>query len=410
MATSTFSLVAPIGASLLATILAVGAPAGELTVLTLRSGETVVGTLRRESGKLLIRPHLLAGPSTQEREIGEEEVMTSVGQGALREQCVQLLSQLREKDGFRAIQIAKMAERALLREECLEASERALVAGAEVRTVDDLLGKLLASELGPLSGSVRSTRLTRLIQEASAEKAPTVAVRYARLALAATPEGERSAEIDRALRSKSAAVRRMALELRAEQPARDSRALEPFYRYALYDGDPAVREVATTKLKGADDLRSLQRFTSALWEKSTILRFHSAEALGALGRIEAVPALVNRMSGLQQAAAGGAGGHPTASLFIGEQRAYVADYNVEVAQASAIAEPVISVLQSGVVLDARVMSVQWQKVIGQEVAVVRGALARLAGRDLGDDPKTWMAWFQSQQKPKTLPGPTQPDK
>ncbi|MBL8693621.1 MAG: hypothetical protein JNJ88_05940 [Planctomycetes bacterium] len=410
MATPTFSLVAPLGASILTSVLAVGLAAADLTVLTLRSGETLVGTVRREGGKLLVRPHSLAGPSAQERQLGEEEVMTSVGQGALREQCIQLLSQLREKDGFRALQIAKMAERALLRDECLEASERALAAGSDPSAVDDVLGKLLEREIGPLSGSVRSTRLTRLIQDASAEKASAAAVRYARLALATTPEGERSTEIDRALRSKSAAVRRMALELRAEQPARDLRGLEVFYRYALYDGDPAVREVATARLKGADDVRSLQRFTSALWEKSTILRFHSAEALGALGRIEAVPALVNRMSGLQQAAASGASGHPTASLFVGEQRAYVSDYNVEVAQASAIAEPVISVLQSGVVLDARVLSVQWQKVIGQEVAVVRGALARLAGRDLGDDPKTWMAWFQSQQKPKTLPGPTQPDK
>jgi HEAT repeat protein len=168
------------------------------------------------------------------------------------------------------------------------------------------------------------------------------------------------------------------------------------------DPDALVRDTAARALAGAGDARAVATVASGLSSPSTLTRVHSAEALGTLGALgtigalEAVPALVNRLAALRQAASGIVA--PRAYFFAGTQQAYVSDYNVEVAQASAIAEPVISVLQDGVVLDVRVLGVQRERAIVLETRVIRNALARISGSDLGADPHTWADWYRSRPR------------
>jgi hypothetical protein len=98
----------------------------------------------------------------------------------------------------------------------------------------------------------------------------------------------------------------------------------------------------------------------------------------------------------KRAAPGGGGGSspPHAHVFFGEQRAYVSDFDVEIAQGAVIAKPVIGILQSGVLLDVAVAGVFIIRT--EERRVVLGALGKLTGQALGNDPVAWRAWWKEQ--------------
>jgi hypothetical protein len=89
-----------------------------------------------------------------------------------------------------------------------------------------------------------------------------------------------------------------------------------------------------------------------------------------------------------------------ANIAILQQQAYIRDFDVEVAQASFIADPKIGILQSGIVLDVTVMNVTIERV--RIVTSWRSALQRLAGSDPGPDPRDWATWLAN------LPERTQP--
>jgi|GEM_PF-1695607 len=134
------------------------------------------------------------------------------------------------------------------------------------------------------------------------------------------------------------------------------------------------------------------------------VRIRTAEALGAIGHHAAVNLLVmagpRAASGLRRAAndAGANRGH----IAFLKQQAYVRDFDVEVAQASFIADPKIDVLQSGVVLDATVVGITEIRKI---VRAYRGALKLLTSRDPGPDPRRWATWL-AELPPRKRPAKT----
>ena len=78
-------------------------------------------------------------------------------------------------------------------------------------------------------------------------------------------------------------------------------------------------------------------------------------------------------------------------MAITQQTAYIRDFDVEVAQAAFIANPVVDVIQSGVVLDVTVAAVVTHRI--QIVNAYRGALRCLVGSDPGSDPSRWTDWL-----------------
>ncbi len=80
------------------------------------------------------------------------------------------------------------------------------------------------------------------------------------------------------------------------------------------------------------------------------------------------------------------------------QISFIQDFDVEVASTSFIADPIVGVLQEGVVQDVRVLATE---VVGTavervETAAYRQALTTLSGEDHGDDVKAWRAWCDEQ--------------
>ena len=90
---------------------------------------------------------------------------------------------------------------------------------------------------------------------------------------------------------------------------------------------------------------------------------------------------------------GGGGRAPHTYIFNGRQRAYVQDFDVEVAQNASIADPIINVLTEGSVLDVAVIGVTEYQ-LASERAAVRGALTQLTGANPGETTASWQRWWQ----------------
>ena len=172
-------------------------------------------------------------------------------------------------------------------------------------------------------------------------------------------------------------------------------AIEPLSRRALFDEDPAVRRMAADSIKkiGAKmkGRRSLQPFIKALKSKFLGTRIRAATAMGYLGDRRAIPHLVETIEYF-----GGPG--PRVNLFAGRQRAYIRGYGAEVARGAGIARPNVGIVQSGTVLDARVIRTQGRLRIYRKV--VLQSLERLSGMSFGDDLRAWCDWHRKQKRKK----------
>ncbi|MEC8494757.1 MAG: hypothetical protein VXZ39_07535, partial [Planctomycetota bacterium] len=103
---------------------------------------------------------------------------------------------------------------------------------------------------------------------------------------------------------------------------------------------------------------------------------------------------------------GGAGRPPHAYVFIGTQTADVQVFDVEVAGASSVADPVINALTTGSVLDVGVINTS-EVTIVVEARAVRDALQRIVGEAPGRRTKDWTRWWESEASaPYRLPRPS----
>ena len=161
--------------------------------------------------------------------------------------------------------------------------------------------------------------------------------------------------------------------------------VKPLYRSALLDRDPLVRRQAVLSLKTAADAGTTAIFVNGLFKNSHANVVHNAvEALELLGDRRAAPALVAAMKATEGA------GYVRNHIAVLTQIAYVKDFDVEIAQAAVIADPVVDRVQEGVVHDVAVVSVtQLRRRIGR-------ALNRLTGHaGRGLDAAGWRRWLKS---------------
>jgi hypothetical protein len=159
---------------------------------------------------------------------------------------------------------------------------------------------------------------------------------------------------------------------------------------AVLDSSAEVRAGAALALKAAKNPLVIEPVLRAVGSKHAVVRENAIEALGAMDYREAVEPLYGHLVALQS---GGGGGAPRVHIFTGRQRAYVQDFDVEVAQFSAIADPIINILTEGQVLDVAVRGVTEFQVAGERAAV-RGALGKLTGANPGETTAAWQRWWK----------------
>ncbi len=180
------------------------------------------------------------------------------------------------------------------------------------------------------------------------------------------------------------------LALRRVFPGQD---LPSLLDRAVLDGSEDVRAGASLALRDAEDTELVVPLARALSSSHPKVRQHSIQALGNMGYGAAVEPLMAHLAALPAAAQSSNWRPPASHIFVGRQTAYVQDYDVEVAQGAAIADPQINTQIEGSVLDVRIFSVRAESV-AIESRHVRSALAQLTGADPGRTSKAWLDWWE----------------
>ena len=197
--------------------------------------------------------------------------------------------------------------------------------------------------------------------------------------------------LQKALGSHSPRIRAFAaLGLRRIEPGR---AVKELLGRAVLDGSSEVRREAALTLKATGEEAVALPVLRALGSPNSGVRENAIDALGVMGFRGAVEPLVARVRTLSSPqGSGGAWKAPASHIFVGRQFAYVQDYDVEVAQFAAVADPQVNTAIEGAVLDVRVIGVH-EMTFAVESRKLRLALRQLTGENPGDTNKAWLAWW-----------------
>ncbi len=221
--------------------------------------------------------------------------------------------------------------------------------------------------------------------------------------LAALPSEESRLELARGLRSPSPSVRAFsAFAARRLDPRSHANAL---VRRSVLDPSQAVRLEAARTLRTAEDETLARRVEAALDVSDARLRVSAAACLGEMGYRSSVPALVARLSAMLAAQAGSHPGGTRANIRVGNQVAYVQDFNSEIAQGASIADPIVNTVDDATQLDVRVGGTSTQEVreLEAEGPTLCRALGRLTGERLPEQPKEWIAWWNRRSQDHAEP-------
>ncbi|MBK7645386.1 MAG: HEAT repeat domain-containing protein [Planctomycetes bacterium] len=162
--------------------------------------------------------------------------------------------------------------------------------------------------------------------------------------------------------------------------------------HTVYDPSADVRLSCAQGLKASGNEALIVPLVRTVEDSSSSMaRANAAEALGVIGNLAAVAPLVARLASPPQATS--TGRIPHSHIFVGKQTAYVQDFDVEVAQFQAVADPVVNVALEGMVTDAAVSGVNEMQ-FQVENATVRNALVKLTGENPGASNKAWVAWWK----------------
>jgi HEAT repeat protein len=174
---------------------------------------------------------------------------------------------------------------------------------------------------------------------------------------------------------------------------------------SVLDGSEEVRQEACRALRDVQDETVIGPALKALTSNNAGLRENAIEALGTMGYSAAVEPLMRYLGALNTAAqTSSGGGIAGGSIFIGKQTAYVQDFDVEVAQFQAIADPQINVLIEGSVLDARVIG-SYSVTMVAESRRLRSSLGLLTGVEAGNTNKAWLEWWEKHKRSWVTPKP-----
>jgi hypothetical protein len=180
------------------------------------------------------------------------------------------------------------------------------------------------------------------------------------------------------------------------------------YRTAIVDGASEVRQAAARIVRAAGRANEAADYLApGLVHDDVDRRLRTAEALGLLSGDAALGHLVGSVKEAALKPAQGGGGFSTRGhIAVTRQTSYIRDFDVEIAQAAAIANPMVDVINDGTVLDVTVHAVTTTRYV--IVDAFRGALRRAAGEDPGGDTDTWADWLKSWRARHAGPAPATP--
>ncbi len=161
----------------------------------------------------------------------------------------------------------------------------------------------------------------------------------------------------------------------------------------MFDASADVRNAAARSIKGFGDADIFYPYARALFSKSPVARIQAAEALAALGDPRGVDIVLQRVSI-------GIGASPRANIMVGRQNSYIQDFDVEIAQAAAIGDPIVNTIRDGIILDYKVLGGYGEQWIVRERNAYADALKDLTGRDYGTKWSQYRRYADERELPR----------
>ena len=206
--------------------------------------------------------------------------------------------------------------------------------------------------------------------------------------MAMEPAKYKLAPLAKALRCEPASLRIYA----AQELGRlaDPLGAPALMKRAIYDKEKDVRVATVEALKEIGSSSTVHAFGRALESRFRDTRVRAAEALGILGDELAYPYIIKKWEGRS-------GNFPRSYFSSVRQVSYIQDFDVEVAQTSFIADPIVGVLSDGVVQSVKILATEQTFYIYERPAF-NGALKSLAGHDLGNKVGAWKQFWHENGK------------
>jgi hypothetical protein len=180
-----------------------------------------------------------------------------------------------------------------------------------------------------------------------------------------------------------------ALALRRTAPGAEVEAL---LERSLLDPDQDVRKQASAALAHVPDGGVAAPAVRLLDAEHPLLRVHAAQALGWMGKREAVAPLAETLLAPDRDSTASS---PRAFSFFGGSTNYLQDFDVDVATSGALADPRAGNLTEGALLDVRVLGASGgrAKLARRFELELETALVRITGDHPGDEPDAWQRWW-----------------
>ncbi len=212
-------------------------------------------------------------------------------------------------------------------------------------------------------------------------------VRDARRRMANVDPRFKLAPLAEALRCKPASLRLYA----AEELGRmgNPLAVPALLKRTIEDPNADVRKATAMALRDIDEPSTVHPLGRALESRYAERRVHAAEALLTLGDELAIPYILVRWEKRS-------GDFPRAYFASVRQISYIQDFDVEVAQTSFIADPVVGTLQEGAVQAVKILATE-QTFYSYELPAYVGALQGLSHQQLGNDVGAWSRWWKENE-------------
>jgi len=228
-------------------------------------------------------------------------------------------------------------------------------------------------------------RVLALLGAIASEEPERVA--NARRRLAVEDARFKLAPLAKALRCQPASLRIYA----AEELGRldDPLAVPALLKRAVQDPDENVRAAVVDALREIGEPSTVHPLGRALDSRYVEVRVAAAQALGRLGDEVGAAYLIKKWEARS-------GDFPRVYFSQVRQISYIQDFDVEVAQTSFIADPVVGVLQEGVVQAMKVLATE-QTFSTIERVAYQNALENLSGQGLGGDVRAWRRWWNQNE-------------
>ena len=162
----------------------------------------------------------------------------------------------------------------------------------------------------------------------------------------------------------------------------DRTVLPWLIRVSMYDAKEQVRSAAFRAIRGFRDADVFYPYSRALFSRNIRASIMAANALGELGDMRGVNVILRKVSI-------GIGESGRANIMVGKQNSYIQDFDVEIAQAAAIGDPIVQTIRDGIILDYKVLGGYGEGWIQEARNAYAGALKNITGRDYGTN---WSQW------------------